>query len=45
MEKGTFKDLLEDIINLAKNNDTKGIIAICENEIKELDGNAANDNI
>lgn len=45
MEKGALRDLLEDIINLAKNNETDEIIAICESEIKELDDNAANDNI
>lgn len=45
MEKGILKDLLEDIIELARNGETEEIIAICESEIKELDDNAANDNI
>ena len=34
MDKGYVKDMLEDIINLAKENDTNGIIAICKNEIR-----------
>lgn len=37
MDKNYVKDLLEDIKNLAKNGDTTGIIAMCENEIVELE--------
>lgn len=40
MEKGYVKDILEDIMNLAKENDTNGIIAICKNEIESIDGTA-----
>ena len=37
MDKNYVKDMLEDIKNLAKNGDTTGIIAMCENEIVELE--------
>ena len=40
MDKEYVKDMLEDIINLAKENDTNGIIAICKNEIESIDGTA-----
>ena len=43
MDKGYVKDMLVDIMNLANDNDTKGIIAICENEIESI-VNSTNEN-
>lgn len=38
MEKEYVKDMLEDIKSLAQKQDFNGIIAICKNEIEEIDG-------
>lgn len=37
MEEKYVKDMLEDIKNLAVNGDLVGIIAMCENEIEEIE--------
>lgn len=37
MDKNYVKEMLEDIRNLAVRQDFTGIIAMCENEIEELD--------
>lgn len=37
MDKNYVKDILEDIKNLAEHQDINGILAMCENEIEELD--------
>lgn len=37
MEEKYVKDMLEDIKNLAVNGDLVGIVAMCENEIEEIE--------
>lgn len=37
MDKNYVKDMLEDIKNLAEDGELEGVIAMCENEIEELD--------
>lgn len=50
MTNGELIDLLEDIAELAKHNETLEIIALCETELrelkeKELNTNAGNENV
>lgn len=37
MEKNYVRDILEDIENLAQHQDINSIIAICKNELEEID--------
>lgn len=45
MDKNYMKDMLQDIKNLAANGNCAGIIAICDNEIEEIEKRTPKQNI